>query len=151
MRRKKLFGKTLSVWSWDVRRMTRAGALLVLAVGFALLATSTHAQTAGEGAITGTVTDSSGAVVPNATVTAHNVATGVDTTRVTSSAGVYQISPIIIGTYSVTVSATGFQKFTQENIVINENQIFGLNPVMKVGSQNDTVTVTAAPTMALPV
>jgi len=145
MRRKSLFGKTLSMWSWDVRRMTRAGALLVLAVGFALLATSTHAQTAGEGAITGTVTDSSGAVVPNATVTAHNVATGVDTTRVTSSAGVYQISPIIIGTYSVTVSATGFQKFTQENIVINENQIFGLNPVMKVGSQNDTVTVTAAP------
>ena len=103
------------------------------------------AQTAGEGAITGTVTDSSGAVVPNATVTAHNVATGVDTTRITSSAGVYQISPIIIGTYSVTVSATGFQKFTQESIVINQNQIFGLNPVIKVGSTNDTVTVSEAP------
>ena len=103
------------------------------------------AQTAGDGAITGTVTDSTGAVVPNATVTAHNVATGVDTTRVTSSAGVYQISPIIIGTYSLTVTATGFGKFTQENIVINQNQIFGLNPVIKVGSQNDTVTVTEAP------
>ena len=103
------------------------------------------AQTAGEGAITGTVTDASGAVVPNATVTAHNVATGVDTVRVSSSAGVYQISPLIIGTYSLTVSATGFQKFTQENIVLNENQIFGLNPVIKVGSQNESVTVTEAP------
>src|SRR5271170_1073160 len=103
------------------------------------------AQTAGEGAITGTVTDTTGAVIPDATVTAHNVATGVDTTRVTSSAGVYQISPIIIGTYSVTVSQAGFSKFTQENIVLNENQIFGLNPVLKVGSQSDIVTVTEAP------
>ncbi len=119
--------------------------LAALLMGAGALVAPAIAQTAGDGAITGTVTDSSGAVVPNATVTAHNVATGVDTSRVTSSAGVYQISPIIIGTYSVTVSAPGFEKFTQENIVINENQIFGLNPVMKVGSQNDTVTVTEAP------
>jgi Carboxypeptidase regulatory-like domain len=119
--------------------------VVALMVCVALMLPVAMAQTAGEGAITGTVTDSSGATVPGATVTAHNVATGVDTTRVTSSAGVYQISPIIIGTYSVTVSATGFQKFTQQNIVINENQTFGLNPVIKVGSQNDSVTVTEAP------
>src|SRR5271170_4341073 len=105
------------------------------------------AQTAGEGAITGTVTDTTGAVIPDATVTAHNVATGVDTTRVTSSAGVYQISPIIIGTYSVTVTVSGggFAKYLQQNVVLNENQIFGLNPVLKVGSQGDIVTVTEAP------
>jgi hypothetical protein len=119
--------------------------LSALLISTDFMVTPAMAQTAGEGAITGTVTDSSGAVVAKATVTAHNVATGVDTTRVTSSAGVYQISPIIIGTYSLTVSTTGFQKFTQENIVINENQTFGLNPVMRVGSQNDTVTVTEAP------
>jgi hypothetical protein len=128
-----------------LRGMALAAGLVVWAVGFALLAMPAIAQTAGEAAITGTVTDSSGAVVPNATVTAHNVATGVDTSRVTSSAGVYQISPLIIGTYSVTVSVQGFSKFTQENVVLNENQTFGLNAVLKVGSQNDIVTVTEAP------
>jgi Carboxypeptidase regulatory-like domain len=143
MRRKNLFGKTLSVWCRNMGRKAGAGVLLALAVG--MLGGSAIAQTAGEAAITGTVTDTSGAVVPNATVTARNTATGVETSRVTSSAGVYQISPLIIGTYSVTVSVTGFSKFTQENIVLNENQIFGLNATLKVGSQSDIVTITEAP------
>ena len=145
MRTKNLFGRTLSRWCGNARRMRKAGALFSLAVSIPLLATSAVAQTAGDGAITGTVKDSSGAVIANATVTARNVSTGVETSRVTSSAGVYQISPIIVGTYSVVVAAQGFAKFTQENIVINENQIFGLNPVLNVGSQNDMVTVTEAP------
>jgi hypothetical protein len=104
-----------------------------------------QAQTGGEGAFTGTVTDSTGAVVPNAAVTARNVETGVETSRPTSSAGIYQISPLIIGTYSVTVSAQGFETFKQEGLVINENQVFGLNPVLRVGSQTQTVTVTELP------
>lgn len=144
MQRNFRFGNTLMLGcGWT--RLFHAGAVLVVAAGIVVGSPRAMAQTAGEGAITGTVTDSSGAVVPNATVTAHNVATGVDTTRVTSSAGVYQISPLIIGNYSLTVSATGFQKFIQENIVINENQTFGLNPVIRVGSQNDSVTVSEAP------
>ncbi|HEX3966555.1 MAG TPA: carboxypeptidase regulatory-like domain-containing protein [Edaphobacter sp.] len=145
MRRKNLLGKTLSIGRCNGRQMSGAGFLLALVVGFALLAGSAKAQTAGDGAITGTVKDTSGAIIPNATVTAHNVATGVDTSRVTSSAGVYQISPLIVGTYSVTVAVPGFAKYTQENVTINENQIFGLNPVLKVGSQSDMVTVTEAP------
>src|ERR1700747_887603 len=145
MRKENLFGGTLSTWSRNARQLVRAGALVALAVSFVFLAMSASAQTAGDEAITGTVKDTSGAVVANATVTAHNVATGVDTSRVTSSAGVYQISPLIIGTYSVTVSGKGFAKFTQQNVVLNENQTFGLNPVLKVGSQNDVVTVTEAP------
>jgi len=102
-------------------------------------------QTGGEGAITGTVTDATGAVIPNATVTASNDATGVATSRKTSSAGVYQISPLIVGTYSVTVSADGFQTYRQERITINQNQVFGLNASLKIGNQNTTVTVTEAP------
>jgi hypothetical protein len=104
-----------------------------------------QAQTGGEGAFTGTVTDSTGAVVPNAAVTAKNVETGVETSRPTSSAGIYQISPLIIGTYSVTVSAQGFETFKQEGLVINENQVFGLNPILRVGSETQTVTVTELP------
>ena len=56
------------------------------------------AQTAGEGAITGSVTDSTGAVIPGATVTATNAATNVATTRTSSSGGVYVISPLQPGT-----------------------------------------------------
>ena len=74
------------------------------------------AQTGGQGAITGTVQDSTGAVVPDATVTAHNEETGVDVTRTSSSAGVYEISPLIVGTYTVKVTAKGFQQFQQQNI-----------------------------------
>jgi len=116
-----------------------------LALSSALAVPWGAAQTAGEGAITGTVKDTTGAVVPNATVTARNDATGVETSRPSSSAGVYQIGPLIVGSYSITVTAAGFKTFTQQNIVINQNQIFGLNPVLAVGSQATTVTVTTAP------
>ncbi len=103
------------------------------------------AQTGGEAAINGVVTDSTGALVANATVVARNDATGVETSRVTTSAGVYQISPLIVGTYTLTVSATGFQTFKQEKVVLNQNQIFGFNAVLKVGNQNEVVTISEAP------
>jgi hypothetical protein len=134
-----------AAWCGRLRRDSKASMLGLCAVGVLLIATAAIGQTGGDGAITGTVSDTTGAVVSGATVTARNVATGVETSRVTSSAGVYQISPLIIGTYSLTVSAKGFQSFKQENVVINENQIFGLNPVIKVGSQSDTITVSEAP------
>lgn len=118
---------------------------LTLALCLACNATDAAAQTAGDGAITGTVKDITGAVIPNATVTARNDATGVETTRITSGAGVYQISPLIIGTYTVTVSAKGFQNSVQQNIAINENQTFGFNPSLQVGNESQSVTVTEAP------
>lgn len=110
-----------------------------------LLASPAFSQTAGEAAITGTVTDATHAVIPNATVIAHNEQTGVDTQRVTSSAGVYQISPLIVGTYTVTVTAPGFRELKQQGIVLTQNQIYGLNPILEVGKQDETVTVTEAP------
>src|ERR1700735_1946005 len=69
------------------------------------------AQTGGQGALEGTITDPTGAVVANATVTATNQASNVSTTRTSSSAGLYEITPLIPGVYTVTVTATGFQAF----------------------------------------
>ena len=126
-------------------RTVATGLLLTLITCLGLAVTPALAQTAGEAAITGTVIDPLGGVVPNATVTAINDATGVQTARHTSSAGVYEISPLIVGTYTVTVSATGFALAKQEDIVLNENQIFGFNPILKVGNQSETITVTSAP------
>ncbi len=103
------------------------------------------AQTAGEGAIGGTVTDSTGAAIPNATVTATNAATNVATTRTSSGSGAYLIAPLPPGTYTVQVSASGFKTLKQENLDVVALGTLGLNPVLSVGEATETVTVTAAP------
>src|SRR5208337_221670 len=71
------------------------------------------------GTISGFVTDQTGAAIPGATVTATNVQTGVATTRNTENSGLYLLLNLIPGTYSVTVTATGFQKFVRENVVLS--------------------------------
>ncbi|HEY4382838.1 MAG TPA: carboxypeptidase-like regulatory domain-containing protein [Acidobacteriaceae bacterium] len=103
------------------------------------------AQLGGEGSINGTVTDPSGAIVPDASVTATNVATGTRTIRTATSSGYYVLSPLDPGTYSVSVVAKGFKTLTQENIVVNALQVVGLNIGLKVGSVDENVEVTAAP------
>jgi hypothetical protein len=103
------------------------------------------AQTAGEGTIAGTVTDSSGAVVPNATVIATNMATNVTTQRTSSSAGLYTIAPLPPGTYSLRVEAKGFRTLMQDNLVVNALGVLGFNPVLTIGEAAETVVVTAAP------
>ena len=60
------------------------------------------AQIGGTGSINGTVTDSTGATIPGATVVAKNITTGVETTRQTTEGGIYVITPLPPGTYSVT-------------------------------------------------
>ncbi len=102
-------------------------------------------QTGGEGALEGTVTDPTGAVIPNATVTAINKATGVSTSRPSSSGGLYSIGPIIPGTYSVKVSAAGFQTFTQDNLAVDGLKTTGFNITLPIGSADQTVTVSEAP------
>jgi hypothetical protein len=103
------------------------------------------AQTGGEGALQGSVVDPSGATVPKATVTVTNVGTNVSTSRTASSTGFYSITPLTPGTYTVTATAQGFQSFKQTGLVIDSLNVTGLNISLKVGSANDTVTVTDAP------
>jgi len=117
----------------------------VAMVVFAMVGSTALAQTGGDGAITGTVTDSTGAVVANASVTALNVATDVKTTRPTTSGGLYTISPLLPGMYTITVTAKGFETFKQENMTIDALHTTGLNVVMKVGAQSEEVTITSAP------
>ena len=74
-----------------------------------LAPTAASAQIGGGGSIQGTVLDTSNAPVPGATVTATNVATGIDTVRQTTDAGVYALTPLPPGEYRVTVTLDGFQ------------------------------------------
>ena len=88
----------------DTRPAVRTGrwlsmvcSILALAISVAFGGAVAMGQTGGEGAIEGSVTDPSGAIIGGATVTATNTATGVQTTRPTSSGGLYNISPLIPG------------------------------------------------------
>ena len=134
-----------SLISSSAGRSGTLAALLLLSIYPALSPAPAIAQTGGQGAVQGTITDSTGAIVPNATVDAKNQASAVDTIRPTSSAGVYEINPLIPGTYTITITAPGFQTFKQQNLVVDALKVTGFNATLTVGSTNETVTVTDAP------
>jgi len=112
--------------------------LLGLALCLGWVAPRAAAQAGG--AIEGTVTDSSSAVVANASVTATNVNTGISTSRTTTPAGFFSITLLIPGKYTITVSAAGFETFRQENFFIDNEHVSAFNPNLKIGAQSGTVT-----------
>lgn len=97
--------------------------------------------------IYGTVSDSTGAVVPSAKVTAVNTDTNLSRTVETNSQGEYRIELLPVGHYDVQVDATGFQKFVQHGILLTIDQTALVNATLQVGNVNETVSVTAAPPM----
>ena len=103
------------------------------------------AQVGGSGTIQGTVTDPSGAVVTGATVTAAHVETGVETSRKTTDAGFFVLTPLQPGEYTVTVKADGFQTLIQKSMVVVALGNIGWNPKLQVGAASQSITVEAAP------
>ena len=110
-----------------------------------LLAAPLAAQIGGSGTIKGTVVDPTGAVVPGATVTATHVATGVETTRETTAAGLYVIAPLPAGTYRLTAAAAGFRTFVQEQVVVDSLTTVEMTLKLEVGATSESITVSAAP------
>ena len=125
--RQYLGNRTITIWA----------VLLVLAVGRLI------AQTGGTGSILGSVKDSTGAVIPNATVTITNTATGVKSTATTTSAGDYTVLSLIPGQYSVLAEAPGFAKEEVTGITLVVAQQARVNLILKPGNVTETVTVTA--------
>jgi hypothetical protein len=117
--------------------------LLLLLVGLTL-ALSAEAQQI-TSTIIGTVADSTGSLVPSATVNATNGATGYSRSVKTDAAGVYRIEYLPVGIYTVSTEAPGFKKFVQQNLALTVDQVQTLNVSLAVGAQNETVTVTEAP------
>ncbi len=94
------------------------------------------------GKITGIVTDVSGAVVPNASVTVANTATNVSQTMSTNDSGFYQALQLPIGLYRVTVAAPGFEKTTIDSkTALQINETLRIDVKLEVGKLSDTVTV----------
>jgi hypothetical protein len=118
-----------------MRRLTGflASLLLIPAIAFAQNDRAT---------ITGSVTDPSGAVIVGAKIAATNTATGVVTKGATNSSGLYTLPGLPIGTYSLSVSRSGFNDYVQTDIILIATQVLQLNVKLTVGSSAQTVTVT---------
>jgi hypothetical protein len=93
--------------------------------------------------ITGTITDSSGAVVPNANVTATNQGTTVAEHTTSSSAGTYSFKGLTPGKYNLSVDATGFKKAVQADVIVEVSKTDTVDVVLAAGATNETVQVTA--------
>lgn len=96
------------------------------------------------GTITGTVTDQSGAVVPNAKVSLTNEGTDLTVTMTTNANGSYTFSPVKIGTYTISVEATGFEKVIHPHLTVSINQSLKDDITLRPGSVTQTIEVTAA-------
>src|SRR5882672_2946629 len=93
--------------------------------------------------ITGTVTDSAGAVVSGADVTATNLGTNVPTKTLSNQDGVYVIPNLFPGQYSIEFKREGFQTLRRPAIALESTQVAQVNAELRVGSVTDTITVTA--------
>jgi Carboxypeptidase regulatory-like domain/TonB-dependent Receptor Plug Domain len=108
---------------------------------FVLAVASSLAAQTFRGTILGTVTDASGAVVPGAKVSVKNLATGLERTSEASADGSYTLPELPIGTYSVTVTQSGFQTSITSNVVVDVATERRVDVVLKTGQVSTTVEV----------
>jgi Carboxypeptidase regulatory-like domain len=96
------------------------------------------------GSITGTVTDATGAAIPDAKVEATNAAKGVTHTTQTNGSGVYNLPFLPVGSYSIDAEHSGFKKATLGPFMLEGNQIARVDFTMEVGDMTQTVEVGSA-------
>src|SRR5467141_4990264 len=108
-----------------------------------LFAYGTFAQSTTDGAIGGTVLDSSGAAVPNAKVTVKNSGTNAEETLMTDDTGYFRVGKLQPATYSVSVEAQGFAPFRAENVIVQVGSITDISARVNVASAGATIVVSA--------
>ena len=121
-------------------RIARVSVLLVACL---LLPTGAFAQF-DAATVLGTVRDSSGAIVPGATVTLKNVSTGITATAVSDESGNYQFLNVRIGTYNVRAELQGFSAAEAENFAVTVNARQRVDLALAIGNVGETVVVTGA-------
>jgi Carboxypeptidase regulatory-like domain len=120
---------------------------LLLCSLFSLLAQSNSLAQQTLGAITGTVTDPSGALVQDVTVAATNPATNLDITVHTKSNGSYLISDLPAGTYKLTFSKDGFKSEAHTEVIVNTQRTTTIDVSLQIGAASSTVQVSAVALM----
>jgi hypothetical protein len=118
-------------------------ALTVLVCLLVVLTPCLRAQTASTGSLQGTVTDASGAVVPNAMVTLTSSTTGQERTAITGGDGTYRFPLIPPGTYSLKFAVTGFKGAEATGVVIDVTETPVFNQKLEIGGTTEQVTVEA--------
>lgn len=118
-------------------------ATLVCCMAVLLFAGKGYSQLAGTGNIQGTVSDPTGAVIPNAAVTLTDQATGIKRTAKSNSAGDYLFPGIPIGTYSLQIAALSFKTYEQNGIVLEVGSNIAVNATMSIGAADVKVEVQA--------
>ena len=126
------------------RPIVKCTQLLALAVLSAICSVGAWAQSTAT--LSGTVTDPSGAVVPNAHVTVHSLATGVDRLVDTDPAGIYSVPSLQPGDYQIQATASGFGTYTVPKVTLQVDQVATVNMHLSVSSTGVTVQVSGADT-----
>ncbi|HKO19980.1 MAG TPA: carboxypeptidase regulatory-like domain-containing protein, partial [Acidobacteriaceae bacterium] len=104
-----------------------------------------HARGQGLGRISGTITDSSGAAIQGAKVTAARNGTGEVSSVVSDGAGAYVFPALPPAQYTITATAAGFSTFVQANTLLQADQAVTVNAQLKPGAASQTITVTDTP------
>jgi hypothetical protein len=143
-----LFDSAIPIAESRKNAMNTTSARFLLALGLIfttlLCVTPSSAQTT-FGSITGTVTDPTGAAVPNARVTVTNQATGVAQHVLTNASGIFNVPDLQPGTYQVQMEAAGFQVQRRSGVVVYAHNIVNVNAALSLGKATTAVEVTAAP------
>src|SRR5229473_7948128 len=122
-------------------KLMRLNCILAVLILFVFCAVTTKAQT-GTSSITGTVRDATGAVVPGATVTAKNEATGVESTQTTNDSGLFAFASLPVGRYTITVEKQGFKILQMTKYSLQVGEPLTVDIALEVGQVSETVTVT---------
>ncbi|MBV9771438.1 MAG: carboxypeptidase regulatory-like domain-containing protein [Bryobacterales bacterium] len=122
----------------------RLASLALLILMLAIYPPFVAAQSAGTSALAGTITDPSGAAIPNVTVTVTSNATGQTRTITTGSDGTYRFTLMPPGNYKVSFAAPGFKTAEVASEQLNVTETEALDRTLEVGTQNEQVTVEAA-------
>ncbi len=115
--------------------------LRVLCLALCALAPSTLSAQVLYGSLVGTISDSTGAAVPNAKVEARNRATGFGRETTSDERGAFQFNDLTGGTYTVSVSAANFSKFEQKDVLVNANTTVRIEARLNVAQVTETITV----------
>jgi hypothetical protein len=116
---------------------------LILSLAFAMAGTQAFAQSATDGAISGTVVDNDGAVIPNATVIVHSNSTNSEQTATTDGSGFFRVVHLQPTAYTVTVSASGFGGYKSPEVTVQVGLVTELAPKLGLSSAGEVVTVGA--------
>jgi Carboxypeptidase regulatory-like domain len=120
-----------------------SGGIAALCVFLLLARCDASAQVTGQGSISGTVTDSSGAVIAGAPVAVTNVATGVAHDSITNSTGYFEVDNLNPGAYSISVDASGFEHLLRSGITLEADARVNVPLKLQPGQAVQTITVTA--------